>query len=92
MREIRPSGSEGGVARKRHPYPYQALREAVSRRGTRETFGVRRIPALLGASADGRAELIIAPALRGGWRRDPSGKDKPVPRPSGPPPKNHPNW
>jgi hypothetical protein len=53
---------------------------------------VRRIPALLGASADGRAELIIAPALRGGWRRDPSGKDKPVPRPSGPPPKNHPNW
>jgi len=27
MREIRPSGSEGGVARKRHPYPYQTLRE-----------------------------------------------------------------
>ena len=23
MREIRPSGSEGGVARKRHPYPYR---------------------------------------------------------------------
>ena len=23
MREIRPSGLEGGVARKRHPYPYQ---------------------------------------------------------------------
>jgi len=22
MREIRQSGSEGGVARKRHPYPY----------------------------------------------------------------------
>jgi len=22
MRETRPSGSEGGVARKRHPYPY----------------------------------------------------------------------
>jgi hypothetical protein len=22
MREIRPSGLEGGVARKRHPYPY----------------------------------------------------------------------
>ena len=30
MREIRPSGSEGGVARKRHPYPYrnQQLRDA----------------------------------------------------------------
>src|SRR5271157_5929962 len=27
MREIRPSGSEGGVARKRHPYPYQTLRD-----------------------------------------------------------------
>jgi hypothetical protein len=25
MREIRPSGSEGGVARKRHPYPYRGL-------------------------------------------------------------------
>ncbi len=25
MREIRPSGSEGGVARLRHPYPYQTL-------------------------------------------------------------------
>jgi hypothetical protein len=25
MREIRPSGSEGGVARTRHPYPYQKL-------------------------------------------------------------------
>jgi hypothetical protein len=24
MREIRPSGLEGGVARKRHPYPYLA--------------------------------------------------------------------
>ncbi len=23
MREIRPSGLEGGVARKRHPYPYR---------------------------------------------------------------------
>jgi hypothetical protein len=23
MREIRPSGSEGGVVRKRHPYPYR---------------------------------------------------------------------
>jgi len=41
----------------------QALREAVSRIGAREAFGVRRIPALLGASADGRAELSIAPAL-----------------------------
>jgi len=63
MREIRPSGSEGGVARKRHPYPYQTLREAASRAGIREAFGVRRIPALLGASADGSAELIIAPAF-----------------------------
>ena len=25
MREIRPSGSEGGVARKRHPYPYRPV-------------------------------------------------------------------
>ena len=24
MREIRQSGSEGGVARKRHPYPYRS--------------------------------------------------------------------
>jgi hypothetical protein len=23
MREIRPSGSEGGVAPRRHPYPYR---------------------------------------------------------------------
>jgi hypothetical protein len=25
MREIRPSGSEGGVTAHRHPYPYQNL-------------------------------------------------------------------
>ena len=28
MRETRPYGSEGGVARKRHPYPYRHLGEA----------------------------------------------------------------
>ena len=27
MRENRLSGSEGGVARKRHPYPYQPARK-----------------------------------------------------------------
>jgi hypothetical protein len=27
MREIRPSGSEGGVALTRHPYPYHNLAE-----------------------------------------------------------------
>jgi len=47
MREIRPSGSEGGVARKRHPYPYQALREVGTRVRRREAPGVRRIPPLL---------------------------------------------
>jgi hypothetical protein len=25
MREIRPSGSEGGVAHTRHPYPYKSF-------------------------------------------------------------------
>jgi hypothetical protein len=29
MREIRPSGSEGGVALTRHPYPYQDLRTSL---------------------------------------------------------------
>ena len=29
MREIRPSGSEGGVGRKPYPYPYQALEPAA---------------------------------------------------------------
>jgi len=29
---------------------------------------------------------------KGGWKQDPNGKWKPVPRPEGPPPKNHPNW
>ena len=29
MREIRPSGLEGGVARKRHPYPYRLRLPAV---------------------------------------------------------------
>ena len=30
---------------------------------------------------------------KGGWKPDPqTGKDKPVRRPEGPPPKNHPNW
>ena len=28
MREIRPSGSEGGVGRKPHPYPYKTLQDA----------------------------------------------------------------
>jgi len=46
MREIRPSGSEGGVARKRHPYPYQTLREEATRVLPRGALGVRRIPPL----------------------------------------------
>ena len=50
MREIRPSGSEGGVARKRHPYPYQTLREGGTRIRRREASGVRRIPPLSGAA------------------------------------------
>jgi hypothetical protein len=28
MREIRPSGSEGGVAPRRHPYPYLSAKDA----------------------------------------------------------------
>jgi hypothetical protein len=46
MREIRLSGSEGGVARQRHPYPYRKLvadRESVfsmgRARATRAVFG-----------------------------------------------------
>jgi hypothetical protein len=54
MREIRPSGSEGGVARKRHPYPYQALREGGTRVRRREALGVRRIPPLLEPSVISR--------------------------------------
>ena len=30
MREIRPSGSEGGVAPTRHPYPYQLHRSGLA--------------------------------------------------------------
>jgi hypothetical protein len=41
MREIRPSGSEGGVARKRHPYPYQTLRDARRRRIARSVGSAR---------------------------------------------------
>ena len=29
---------------------------------------------------------------KGGWKKDQNGKDYPVPRPPGPPPKNHPSW
>ncbi len=29
---------------------------------------------------------------KGGWKKDPNGKMKPVPRPEGPPPPKHPNW
>ena len=32
MRESRPSGSEGGVARTRHPYPYLLQRYGSERR------------------------------------------------------------
>jgi hypothetical protein len=31
MREIRPSGSEGGVAPRRHPYPYRGKGEMRSK-------------------------------------------------------------
>jgi hypothetical protein len=34
MREIRQSGSEGGVARKRHPYPYMGGRWFYRRKRT----------------------------------------------------------
>jgi hypothetical protein len=30
MREIRPSGSEGGVAPRRHPYPYLSRMDAIA--------------------------------------------------------------
>ena len=33
MREIRPSGSEGGVALTRHPYPYQDAKRFPRLRG-----------------------------------------------------------
>ncbi len=51
MREIRPSGSEGGVARKRHPYPYQTLRAFVRVWVLREAFRVQRVPPLWEPSA-----------------------------------------
>ena len=50
MREIRPSGSEGGVALTRHPYPYQTVREQGRSPGFREEFEVRRSPPLLATS------------------------------------------
>jgi hypothetical protein len=42
MREIRQSGSEGGVARKRHPYPYVRLRVTVHRGRKSLTGGASR--------------------------------------------------
>jgi hypothetical protein len=49
MREIRPSGLEGGVARKRHPYPYRSLlQQALARQE------LRKPTAEVGTFADGR--------------------------------------
>jgi hypothetical protein len=54
MREIRPSGSEGGVAPRRHPYPYLQRTAAMTwrPRGIRlrsaSYAGTRRGPCLLG--------------------------------------------
>jgi hypothetical protein len=46
MREIRPSGSEGGVVRKRHPYPY--LSDSDLRKNIREIREIRgRAPHLV---------------------------------------------
>ncbi len=50
MREIRPSGSEGGVAHTRHPYPYPsfvatrhvlALRDSARHHATPQGNGVK---------------------------------------------------
>ncbi|HWV99226.1 MAG TPA: hypothetical protein VNZ64_05975 [Candidatus Acidoferrum sp.] len=40
MREIRPSGSEGGVAHLRHPYPYPSLHRCAVHAGVRFSSSV----------------------------------------------------
>ena len=59
MREIRPSGSEGGVARKRHPYPYQTLREHGRGWRPREASGVRCFPPLCPSNVEEPRDLFL---------------------------------
>ena len=60
MRENRPSGSEGGVALRRHPYPYRkrdawdGIRSGVGNIGLRFSPG-RGTTAALSAPAGGSA-------------------------------------
>jgi hypothetical protein len=79
MREIRPSGSEGGVVRKRHPYPYQQDRSPALRlRACLDGHRLVRTPCRLkvcdtvpqtradaGRYAFGQADGIADLALRG---------------------------
>ena len=57
MREIRPSGSEGGVAYNGHPYPYTP--------GCTHLFCGGRVPGLAPGACGGWGLRGIGPALAG---------------------------
>ena len=62
MREIRPSGSEGGVADNGHPYPYKEARGRIGFRAVRQNCAdrfqcsLRPDPAAGGRSGNGAGE------------------------------------
>jgi hypothetical protein len=65
MREIRPSGSEGGVADNGHPFPYRR-----SGPPARCVLGVGcRVALEVCCSPEGRARLLKAPRSEGAARR-----------------------
>ncbi len=70
MREIRPSGSEGGVAPRRHPYPYLSETGATIGYGRVTLLGDRRM--LVGAMGWRSRGIRLRSASYAGTSRGPT--------------------